>query len=175
MQKYFISRVSALLFLTISMLGCATNPGIVKLGPETYTLYKADHGGIFGNADLLRSDVIGQANAYAESQGKIALPIAAKTHPMGWCCGDWATFEYQFRLIDKNDRTVRRTHLVPGSDVVIDDAGKVSGDIYTKTHSEKSNDLYAELIKLDDLRKKGIISEAEFEAEKKKLLGGNGQ
>lgn len=63
------------------MAGCATNPGIVKLGPNTYTLYKADHAGIFGNADLMRSDVIGQANAYAESQGKIALPIAAKTHP----------------------------------------------------------------------------------------------
>jgi hypothetical protein len=30
--------------------------------------------------------------------------------------------------------------------------------------------VYAELVKLDDLRKKGIITEAEFEAQKKKLL-----
>jgi hypothetical protein len=34
-------------------------------------------------------------------------------------------------------------------------------------------DRYDELIKLDDLRKKGIISEAEFETQKKKLLSGN--
>jgi hypothetical protein len=31
----------------------------------------------------------------------------------------------------------------------------------------------AELIKLDNLRKKGIITDAEFEARKKKLLNGD--
>ena len=31
---------------------------------------------------------------------------------------------------------------------------------------------YAELTRLDDLRKKGIITEAEFEAQKKKILNG---
>ena len=34
----------------------------------------------------------------------------------------------------------------------------------------KTGDLYTELMKLDDLRKKGILTEEEFEAEKKKLL-----
>lgn len=32
---------------------------------------------------------------------------------------------------------------------------------------------YVELTRLDDLRKKGIISDAEFEAQKKKILDGN--
>lgn len=32
---------------------------------------------------------------------------------------------------------------------------------------------YVELTKLDDLRKKGIISDAEFEAQKKKILDEN--
>jgi hypothetical protein len=52
-------------------------------------------------------------------------------------------------------------------------AGKVTGNAVTNTQPEKTSDRYTELVKLDDLRKKGIISEAEFEAEKKKLLGGN--
>lgn len=34
-------------------------------------------------------------------------------------------------------------------------------------------DVYAELIKLDDLRQRGIITTAEFDAQKKKLLEGN--
>ncbi|MDA0705706.1 MAG: SHOCT domain-containing protein [Proteobacteria bacterium] len=34
-------------------------------------------------------------------------------------------------------------------------------------------DLYRELLKLDDLRKQGILTDAEFEAEKKKLLDKN--
>jgi hypothetical protein len=38
--------------------------------------------------------------------------------------------------------------------------------------SEKpaAGDLYTELIKLDDLRKRGILTEEEFQAEKKKVL-----
>ena len=35
---------------------------------------------------------------------------------------------------------------------------------------EKAKDVYTELTKLDELRKKGIISEAEFDAQKKKIL-----
>lgn len=159
------------LFLVVSLAGCATNTGIVNLGPDTYTLYKTDHAGVFGSVDLLRLDVIGQANTFAEAQGKIAYPISAKTHPIDW--PKFASFEYQFRLVDKNDRTARKTYLVPGSDVVTDEAGKVTGNAVTNTQPEKTSDRYAELVKLDDLRKKGIISEAEFEAEKKKLLGGN--
>ena len=31
-------------------------------------------------------------------------------------------------------------------------------------------DLYSKLMKLDDLRQKGILTQAEFEAQKKKLL-----
>ncbi len=35
----------------------------------------------------------------------------------------------------------------------------------------QDSDLYEKLIKFDDLRKKGILSDAEFEEQKKKLLG----
>ena len=34
-------------------------------------------------------------------------------------------------------------------------------------------DVYAELLKLDDLRKKGLLTDAEFEVQKKKILAGN--
>ena len=36
---------------------------------------------------------------------------------------------------------------------------------------EKFKDMYGMLLKLDELKKKNIISEAEFESQKKKLLG----
>lgn len=173
MQHFPFSRISTLIGLTVVLAGCATNPGIVKLSADTYTLYKEDHAGIFGNATLLRTEVIGEANTFAESQGKIVLPIAAKTHHTTGRPADWETFEYQFLLIDKNDHSTIRTHLIPGSDIIADDTGKVVGAVETKNHPEKSVDIYGELIKLDELRKKGIISEAEFEAQKKKILNGN--
>ena len=34
----------------------------------------------------------------------------------------------------------------------------------------QSTDTYAELLKLEDLRKRGILNDVEFEAQKKKLL-----
>jgi len=42
-----------------------------------------------------------------------------------------------------------------------------------KTESSQQRDTYTELLKLDDLRKKGIITDAEFESEKQKILTGN--
>ncbi len=39
--------------------------------------------------------------------------------------------------------------------------------------SEKSEDIYTELMKLDDLRQKGILTDEEFEAQKRKLLEAN--
>ena len=142
-------------------------------GSDTYTLYKEDHAGVFGNATTLRAEVISEANIFAEGQGKIAIPIAAKSHFTTGRPADWNTFEYQFRLLDKNDHTTARTHLIPGSDVVAYDTGKVVGAAGTETKSQpaKSTDVYDELTKLDELRKKGIINQDEFDAQKKRILG----
>jgi hypothetical protein len=120
----------------------------------------------------LKTDSIGEANAFAESQGKVAIPVSAHEHPVG-ILGDWASFEYQFRVVDKNDSEARRTSLTPRADFVIEKTEKLSADIHTKNQSEKPKDVYVELIKLDDLRTKGIISDAGFESQKKKLLAGN--
>ncbi len=87
--------------------------------------------------------------------------------------GKWAKFDYQFRVVEKNDPEARRTSLVPRADVVIEKTEKISVESRTKDESAKPKDVYAELIKLDDLRKKGILSEAEFETQKKKVLIGN--
>ena len=157
----------------IFLFGCA-NPGIVPLSPDTYMLFKEDHAGIFGSMAKLKADVIGEANEFAMKQGKIAIPISVHEKPIGINRpGDWASFEYQFRVVDKNDSEARRTSLTPRADIVIEKTENVSADIHTKDQSEKPKDVYAELIKLDDLRKRAIISDSEFESQKKKLLGGN--
>ena len=153
------------------LFGCS-NPGIVKLSPDTYMLSREAHGGIFTSASALKAGVISDANAFAESQGKVAIPLSAKEKPMGTGPAQWASFEYQFRVVDKNDPEVRRTSLVPRPDVVIEKTEKISADVKTKDQTDRPKDVYAELLKLDDLRKRGILTEAEFEAQKKKLLEG---
>ena len=158
--------------MLLTIVGC-TNPGIVKVSTDTYILFREDHGGIFGSESSLKAGVIRDANAFAESQGKVAVPLSTNFTPMGSGTAQWASFEYQFRVVDKNDPEVGRTSLIPRADVVIEKTDKITVDAQTKDKTTKSKDLYDELIKLDDLRKKGILSEAEFEAQKKKLLNEN--
>lgn len=162
-------RTFHLAALMTLVMACA-NPGIVKISPDTYFLSKEDHAGIFGSMAKLKADVISEANAFAEAQGKVALPITSFEKAVGNTPGSWARFDYQFRVVEKNDPEVRRVHLTPRPDLVIEKTEKFSGDLRTKDLSEKPRDLYLELMKLDDLRKRGILSEEEFEAQKRKLL-----
>ena len=71
--------------------------------------------------------------------------------------------------LDTKDAELNRPKLRKEPDSIVE----IKTDIHTENESIKSNDIYAELIKLDDLRKKGIITDAEFDAQKKKLLSGN--
>ena len=159
--------VTLCLLVAVLLTGCS-NPGVVQLSPDTYMLTKQDRGGIFGNASKLKAEVIQEANAFAASQGKVAIPLATNERPMGSGPAQFASFEYQFRVVDKNDPEVRRTSLVPRADIVIEKSEKNSADIHTK--EEKAPDLYTELSKLDDLRKKGVITEEEFAAQKKRIF-----
>lgn len=162
-------QILALCLTLVTLIGCS-NPGIVKISPDTYLLTREAHGGIFASASALKAGVINDANVFAERQGKVAIPLSSKEKPMGNGPAQWATFEYQFRVVDKDDPEVRRTSLVPRADVVIEKTEKITADIKTKDQTDRTKDVYAELIKLDDLRKRGILSEIEFETQKKKLL-----
>ena len=78
--------------------GCVSNPGIVELSPGTYMLSRVDHGGIFGNEAALQADVVRDANDFAKSKGKVAIAVSSHLDPMR--PGHFASFEYQFRLVD---------------------------------------------------------------------------
>lgn len=145
--------------------GCA-NPGIVQLSPDTYMLSRADRAGIFGNTAALKAGVIKEANEFAQSKGKVAIPLSSRDTPV--YPGHFATVEYQFRVVDKDDPEAKRTSLVQRADVVVEKTEKISADVRTK--EDKVPDLYAELTKLDDLRKRGILTEDEFIVQKKRLL-----
>lgn len=160
------------LFLVLFIAGCST-PGPIRLSPDTYMIVREDHGGIFGSAAALKAGVIGDANAFAEAQGKIAIPLASHDKPMGNGPAQWASFEYQFRVVDKNDPEARRTSLVPRADVVVEKTEKVTMDVKSKDETSRPKDIYAELLKLDDLHKRRILTDAEFEAQKAKLLSSN--
>ncbi len=164
------------LLLVVSFVvvaGCASNSGVVKISPDTYMLTRQDKAGMFGDAAAMKAEVLRDAMVYAEKLGKVAIPLATQETPAG--PGRFATIEYQFRIVDPSDTEARRTSLTPRADVVIEK--KESIDIKSKVDSsastKKDRDVYSELLKLDDLRKRGVLTDAEFEQQKRKLLEAN--
>lgn len=149
------------------LLASCANQGAVRIAPDTYLISKTDKGGIFGNASRMKAKAIQEANDFAESQGKAAIAISSKETPMR--PGQFATFEYQFRVVDKSDPEFRRVTLKERPDLVIEDNKKIDVTI-NKNELPEEKDLYNDLIKLEDLRERGILTQEEFEAEKKKLL-----
>lgn len=161
--------------LALGLAACATNPPIQQIGLSEYTLYRVDHAGVFGNATDLRNSVLADANAFAAAQGKIAVPVAAKSHPVG-ILGDFASFQYTFRLANKSDKAAAEIHLLPGTDVVVDGNGKIlDGKVDAKGATaapagDRVDRIAADLAKLQKLRADGVITQAEFEAQRTRVL-----
>jgi hypothetical protein len=126
MKPFFSALGMALLLFTG---GCA-NPGVVQMSPGIYELARADHGGIFGNKDALKASVIRDANSYAESLGKVAVPVSAKEHPVG-IMGDWASYEYVFKIVDKESPDARTPTILVRSDSVREGGATSLGSLDT--------------------------------------------
>jgi hypothetical protein len=164
-MRYAGIRAVASIVFVVVLGGCATSKPI-PLSNDTYMISQTSAGGMFKSMSSLKNEVITRANAFAASKGKVAIPIASKESPA--YPGHMPNFEYQFRLVDKNDPRASGAALVPRPDMVIQNTGTTTADIEMKNVS--SNDVYAELMKLDDLRKKGIITEEEFQDQKRRVL-----
>lgn len=156
-----------LMLLILFLAGCASNPGVVQLSPGTYFISREDKAGVFGNASAMKADVIREANEFAAKQGKLAIAVSTQStdmHP-----GHFATFDYQFRLVDPDSPEARASNVLSPTPQI-----RSQVDVHEHpTPSANKGDVYNELIKLDDLHKRGILTDAEYEAQKQKLLQSN--
>jgi hypothetical protein len=148
------------------LAGCATAE-IVPIGTDSYMIAQTSAGGVFKAMSSLKTEVIQRANSFAESKGKVAIPLAAKESPA--YPGHMPSFEYQFRLVDKNDVRATGGGLVPRADVVIENKLAPQAGVSRNVAGQRK-DMYVELLKLDELRKKGVLTDAEFQTQKERLL-----
>jgi hypothetical protein len=142
-RSLFLLAAPAALFT-----GCST-PGVVQVSSDTYMVTILDRTGMLSiEPAKVNAQAINQAMEFAEAKGKSISPVSFEQHS-GGLIGEWGSVEYRFKLVDKEVPQAKRAKA--------DD-------------NDNNQDVYAELVKLDDLRKKGILTEAEFASEKQKLL-----
>jgi len=153
MPLHLRPRLTPRLLVVLAALlvaGCQSSSNITQLSSDTYMVSIHDRTGAFEmDPPAYKHRAINEAMVFADSHGKAAVPVSMVDNSVGGVAGQSVRIDYTFRLVDKNDPRAK-----------LDTAPPV----------EKKPDHYEELMKLDELRKKGVLTEAEFNAEKQKIL-----
>lgn len=144
--------------LCIAMVGraSAASGAVVALGNNTYSITREAKNAFQRDVDKLKSEATDAATKFCADQGKemrvVSLTGVLPTFSLGY-----AKAKIVFRAVN------------PGEpDPVV--APAASAYVPVAERRLTTDELYSELVKLDDLRKKGILTDDEFQAEKRKLL-----
>jgi hypothetical protein len=159
MSKYplLLAGIAAI-FLAIAPASRASDipSKIDSLGGNTYRITESANNKFTRNTDKLKARATDEANAFCTRLGK-HLKVVSVTENKGlYLIGDMASATLTFKALDLNDPEF-------GKPAPASAADPAAAPVTNET-------LYADLLRLDDLRKKGILTEEEFQVEKKKAL-----
>jgi Short C-terminal domain len=158
----------SLILLALIFAGCASNSGIMPIGKDTFMVSRQAATG-FSGSGTLKAEAFQEANKHCESLGKSLQVVSTHEATPPYILGNFPKAEIQFMCLESKDAELGRPKLKKEPDSAIE----IKAETRAKTENIKQTDTYTELIKLDELRKKGIITDSEFEAQKKKILSSN--
>ncbi|MBL7186301.1 MAG: SHOCT domain-containing protein [Phycisphaerae bacterium] len=164
MRKLVLCALLATMPLLIQ--GCASSTGVLPMGPDTYTVTgQSEFGPGYAQKKALKD-----ANAFAVADGKHMIPTTVQTRSDFDSFGDRIhVYELTFRLVDSDDPEYKRTNLQRLPDKIIRHEKVIDADV-TIDNSSESDDIYTQLMKLKALKDDGILTEEEFQQEKKRVI-----
>jgi hypothetical protein len=151
----------ALLCLASSGFASSVPQAPVSMGDNTWSITREAKNGFSRDIEKVKADATDAATKFCAEQGKQmrVLSLTQKTPMFGT---GYFSAKIVFRAVNPGDPELTAPVPVPGAPVQV---------VYAPVERRITTDeLYSELVKLDDLRKKGILTDDEFQAEKKKLL-----
>lgn len=157
--------------VVLALSGCATvttyapSTGVAQVSESVYEIMDVDYRGAFGSEESLTKRNVEQAETFASARNKVAVPVLARIHRVG-VLADWAWFYYRFSLAAPGSPEAMRRF----ADIVVERDARLSDEFYRNRNKEGAITVYDELLKLEDLRKREIITESEFQQQKTKLL-----
>lgn len=128
-------------------------PPVVPMGDNTYSITREAGNGFTRDTDKLKAEAMDDAVKFCASQGKQLKVVTTSEEKPLYTLG-YAKAKIIFKALDAGDPELTREP----APLVLSEKPAVAGDLYT------------ELLKLDDLRKRGILTDEEFQSEKKKVL-----
>lgn len=136
---------------------------ISELGDNTFTAVRRASTAFNRDMDKLTAEAKQDAADHCAKLGKQLKVVAIDVDKPKFSLG-YPTVTVTFKALDAGDIALTMNEPVPVTDV-----RKKTAAVTTAAYSP-TNDLYSDLMKLDDLRKKGILTDEEFQSEKKKVL-----
>jgi putative hemolysin len=152
-------RIFSAFWVYIALLGCAAvaksseTPVVVPMGDNTFSITRTATNGFQRNTDKLKAEVSEDAAKYCAAQGK-QLKVVSFTSEKHWIGMGYAKAKIVFKALNPGESELTSAPAAIGA-----------GEKPLST-----DDLVYDLTKLDDLRKKGILTDEEFQSEKKKVL-----
>ena len=153
-------KIVILLIFSLSLIGCASNSGVIPIGEETYMVSRQAATG-FSGSGTLKAEAFSEAREFCKKQKKNLQVVNTNEAQPPFVFGNFPKAEVQFMCLSNNDPELNRPKLRKDAGVSLE----VKKDI-----TNKKPDLYTELKKLKELLDSSIITQQEFEFQKKKLL-----
>jgi hypothetical protein len=153
----------------VAMVGCATQPKVISMSDGTYSVTRAAKTGFTLHADKLKAEALDDAAKFCAAQGKELKVVDVTVVEPPFYLRDIAKAKVVFKALDAGDPELRSAP----PPAVVAEAPPAAGRPAPAVIAERpltTDELVIELTKLDDLRKKNILTDDEFQAEKKKIL-----
>ena len=151
-------------------LSAKASSGVVPMGQDTYMVSAQSITG-FASAGSVKADIYKEGAAYCVGLGKQFQPIS--DHGIDGVPGrSLASAEIQFRCLDKGDPELNRPTMKPIANVRIETEVHEKIEVQDKRTdpTARTDDIYTSLKKLKELLDSGVITQQEFDDQKKKIL-----
>lgn len=105
--------------LAILLAGCASNSGVIPIGPDTFMVSRQAATG-FSGSGTLKAEAFQEANQYCLSQHKKLQVVNTTEAQPPFILGNFPKAEVQFMCLDANDSELVRPKLREEADTVIE-------------------------------------------------------
>lgn len=104
-------RVVLIGLAVVMLAGCASNSGVVRIGPDTYMVSRQAATGFMGLAKI-KAKAFGEANAYCDKQSRVAQVTHTEDSRPPYIFGNYPRSEVQFMCLDPKDPEAGRPKVV---------------------------------------------------------------
>jgi hypothetical protein len=171
MHAKTLAPVLSIVLLCVALAGCASTSLVTPVGRDTYKIVRQAGTGLTRNTEKLEEQARTDAAKFCEEHGK-KMKIVSLTSERPMYATGYATTELVFKALDASDPELTSPAPAPVATAMTSPPaeGSAPASPVAAAPATSTDDLYNELMKLDELRQKGILTEKEFQAEKKKIL-----